>query len=166
VANPAEEVEDFCRRIHPRLLGALSLYCGDIHVAEELAQEAIVRIWERWPKVSRAAAPEAYAHRMAFNLASSFFRRHAAEQRARGRIGTALAADEDRGMALDVRRAVRALPPRQRQAVVLRFYVDLPLLEVGGVMGCAEGTVKAHLYKATAALRRAGLGVEEAVEVE
>lgn len=162
MGDPDESAEEFCLAIYPRLVGAMSLYCADRFLAEEFAQEAIVRIWEHWPRVSQAVARDAYAHRVAFNVASSFFRRRAAERRARDRMSHA-ATEQAREVpeTMDVRRAIQALPTRQRQAIVLRFYLDLPLSQVATVMGCAEGTAKAHLHKARNALRLFGLGEEE-----
>ena len=61
---------------------------------------------------------------------------------------------------LDTIHAVRALPPRQRAAVVLFYFADLPETEVAATLGCSVGTVKSQLAKARAALAR-GLGDEE-----
>lgn len=71
----------FCDRVSGRLVGSLTLYCGDRHLAEELAQEALARAWERWPAVSRMASPEGWAFRTAMNLARSGFRRRRIERR-------------------------------------------------------------------------------------
>ena len=73
------EVGDFCREMHPRLVGALALHCGDRDVAEELAQETLARVWERWSSVRSMDSPEAWTFRVAFNLSNSRFRRNAAE---------------------------------------------------------------------------------------
>ena len=66
-----EAFEAFCRREYPRLVGVLSLYCGDAGVAEELAQEALVRVYESWRRMHTMASPGAWVHRVAINLASS-----------------------------------------------------------------------------------------------
>lgn len=71
----------FCVEEHPRLVGALSLYCGDRALAEELAQDALTRACRDWRKVRNFAAPGAWTHRVAMNLANSYFRRRAAETR-------------------------------------------------------------------------------------
>ena len=157
------EAEVFCRRIWPRLVGSMTLYCGDAGVAEEIAQEALSRVWTRWEAVRTMAAPEAWTYRCATNLANSWYRRRQAERRALGRA-TALRADEgaDDAGRLAVRAAVSGLPTRQRTAVVLRFYADLPVGQVAELMGCAEATVRAHTFKAIAALRERGLAdIEE-----
>jgi RNA polymerase sigma-70 factor (sigma-E family) len=147
----------FVRTEHPRLVGALALYCGDLDVAEEIAQEALARACRDWSTVSTLRSPGAWTHRVAVNLATSHFRRRAAERRARARHGPSddgVGREADAADVLAVRTAVAALPRRQRAAVVLRYYADLPVSEVAEALGCAEGTVKSLTAKAVAALRR------------
>ncbi len=148
-----DDVGAFCRAMHPRLVGALALHCGDRDVAEELAQEALARVWERWPSVRSMASPESWTFRVGFNLAASRFRRRAAERRARSRIGPADESVPDAASAIAVRQAVAALPPRQRAAVVLRYFADLPVDEAAAVLGCAPGTIKSLTSQAIASLR-------------
>src|SRR5687768_13383272 len=83
----AEDLAGFCRREYPRLVGTLDLYCGDVDVAEELAQEALARACAQWRRVAGMAAPGAWVHRVAINLANSRFRRLAAQRRAEARTG-------------------------------------------------------------------------------
>lgn len=152
-----DDVAAFCRRVQPRLIGLLSLYCGDREVAEEMTQETLARVWADRRKVSRMANPDGWAYKSALNLARSHFRRRAAERRARQRLSPGrprLPADE--ADAMDVRRAVAGLPHRQRAAVVLRYYADLPVSEAAQLMGCAEGTVRALTHQAIASLRAHG----------
>lgn len=149
------EAEEFCLRIRPRLVGALSLYCGDVEVAEDTAQEALARVWDRWDEVSQMASPDGWAYRVAINLANSWFRRRRAR---RGRERRTLqqrldppAGDVAEGLA--VRYARAGLPRRQRETLVLRFFEDLSVRDTAELMGCAEGTVKALTHQAIAALR-------------
>jgi RNA polymerase sigma-70 factor (sigma-E family) len=143
----------FCARVRPNLVGALALHCGDRGVAEEVAQDALARTWERWTKVQRMPNPTAWTYRVAFNLATSWFRRRAAETRARQRDQPVEPAPRDHAQAVAVRAAVAALPPRRRTAVVLRYYLDLSVADTAEVMGCSPGTVKALCAQATATLR-------------
>jgi RNA polymerase sigma-70 factor (sigma-E family) len=150
-----EPVADFCRRMHPRLVGALCLHIGDAGLAEEIAQEALARTWQRWDRVALADSPDAWVFRVALNLATSRFRRTTTERRALARMEGRAAApgsddDTDR---LVVRAAVAALPPRQRSALVLRYYADLPVEQTAEAMGCAPGTVKSLTAKAIDNLR-------------
>ena len=147
---------DFVRSVGARLVGSLSLYCGDRHLAEDLAQEALARAIQHWDRVGKMAAPEAWAFRTAFNLARSSFRHRAVEHRYRLRLRP-VEALPDATDAVAVRAAVHALPERQRAVIVARFYLGLDVAETGRVLGCREGTVKAHTSKALANLRAAGL---------
>jgi RNA polymerase sigma factor (sigma-70 family) len=155
---PADLV-GFCRAEWSRLVGALSLLTGDVDLAEELAQETIVRVCRDWRKVSQLDAPGAWAHRVAVNLANSHFRRRAAARRALQRVSTIESDDPLRDVAgvLAVREAVMLLPRRERTALVLRYYADLGVRAVAEVMRCPEGTVKTLTRRAIASLRGAGL---------
>jgi RNA polymerase sigma-70 factor (sigma-E family) len=150
------ELSAFCEDEHPRLVGALSLYCGDRGVAEELAQDALARACRDWRRVRRLEAPGAWAHRVAINLANSYFRRRAAERRAKRRLGDrerTQAPELDPATAITIRTAVASLPRRQRTALVLRYYADLSVRDVAEALGCPEGTVKTLTSKAIASLR-------------
>lgn len=151
----------FCSEMRAGLVGALALYCGDRGVAEELAQEALVRVWERWERI---ASPRAFTYRVAFNLARSSLRRRRAERRAHVRLQSRVhtVADlHDNATALAVKEAVRALPERQRTAIVARYYADMTVAEASVAMGCAHGTVKALTSQAITNLRRSGIAVDE-----
>lgn len=106
------DAAELCARLRPRLVGSLTLYCGDLGVAEDLAQEALARAWGRWRHVSTLDAPERWVYRTAFNLARSRFRRLAVERRVH-RLAPAAAPLPDTATAVAVRAAVSALPPRQ-----------------------------------------------------
>lgn len=159
---------EFCHRLRPRLVGTLSLLCGSAGVAEELAQETLARTWSNWPRVRQLGEPaaSAWVHRVAVNLARSWFRRKMAERRALARLGTAPTEHHapDLADAVTIREKVAALPRRQRTALVLRYYADLPIVQVADLMGCAPGTVKSLTNKAMRSLR-SELAVHPAEEV-
>ena len=153
----------FCDEIRGRLVQALTLYCGSRQVGEELAQEALVRAWERWPKVGAMDAPEAWTFRVGMNLANSSFRRRRAERRALARTGPPAgdASDPDVAGAAAVRAAVAALPPRQRAVIIARYFLDQSVDDTAALLGCAPGTVKATTSQALVALRARGLVDDE-----
>ena len=155
----------FCRAQHTRLVGVLAYTVGDRYVAEELAQETLIRVCQHWPKVRDMAAPEAWTHRVAQNLATSWVRRRIAERRATRRVQArpvmnVMDATHD---VVALRTEIQRLPKRQRTAVVLRYFADMPAAQVGEVMGCTEGTVRALTHQAINALRERGelTGLEE-----
>jgi RNA polymerase sigma-70 factor (sigma-E family) len=159
---------EICHREHPRLVGLLALYVGDRPVAEDLAQEAFVRLHQHWPRVRAMDSPGGWLTTVAMNLARSWWRRHFAHQRAQRRLasqpeGAAWAAEP--ADVLTVRAAVAALPERQRAALVLRYYAGLSVAETARQLHCAEGTVKSLTHNAIAALR-GQLAVDELAEPE
>lgn len=141
------EFDAFYHRTYIPTLRVVFALCGSWSVAEELTQDAFVRALVRWSSVHRLEQPDAWVRRVALNLATSAFRRRAAEARAlvrlRGRRDPPVA--EPAADLADFVLAVRTLPRRQAQAVVLRYIDDLSVQQIAEVMGCAEGTVKAHL---------------------
>jgi RNA polymerase sigma-70 factor (sigma-E family) len=159
MSDPPDVVE-FCRFMRPRLVGTLTLLCGNAEVAEELTQETLARLWVNWSKLHRPTAQraDAWAYRVAINLANSWWRRLAAERRARARLAMLAPANPpgpDLAEAHAIRQAVAALPRRQRTALVLRYYADLPVGEVAALMGCSPGTIKSLTNRAISALRAA-----------
>jgi RNA polymerase sigma-70 factor (sigma-E family) len=145
---------------HSRLVGALGLLVGDRYLAEELAQEALIRVCRDWEKVRRLDRPAAWLHRVAVNLAMSSHRRRRAEQRMLRRVSTRdsdTVHDADTATAETVRGALRQLPIDLRAVVVLRFYADLSVTDTAGVLRIPEGTVKTKTRRALAVLRDSGL---------
>jgi RNA polymerase sigma factor (sigma-70 family) len=154
---------EFCREEWPRLVGSMSLYMGRRDLAEDIAQETLVRVCGRWRHVRGMDSPSAWAHRVAFNLAKSHGRREATWLRLRSRalpkgLGQV---EHDDAEAVSVRAAVAALPPVQCRAVILRYFADLSIRDVAAVMGCPENTVKTHTRRALEALRQSGLVGDE-----
>lgn len=172
--GPPEDLELFCRREYPRLVGTLSLYCSDRLLAEELAQETLARACARWEQVSRMAAPGAWAHRVAINAANSYWRRLRAGRRARQRLRSSQPATYDHEqIAADValREAVAQLPERQRTALVLRYFADLDVDEVAEVMGATNQAVRNLTHRALKRLREmlgedALIGEQETSDVD
>lgn len=150
--TPVAAFDDFYARELSRVVGAVSLYCGDADVASELAQEAFVRACERWGEVGEMARPGAWVHRVAMNLANSYYRRRRAERRARRRQSQQadhVHRDPDVADEVAVRRAVSSLPKRQRLALIWRFYVGMNVAETARQMDASESAVKSLTYRAT-----------------
>ncbi len=153
-----DALADFCGAEWPRLVGSLSLFTGSRDLAEELAQDALVRVCQRWSTVRAADSPSAWAHRVAFNLAKSHFRRAAVWRRVQVRAAErAEVVHLNNAAAIATRDALQTLPPNQREALVLRYYADLSVRDVATLMRCPENTVKTHTRRALAVLRDSGL---------
>lgn len=132
------------------------LLCGDRDRAEDLVADAFVKLYRRWCR-GGIDNPRAYLRRTVVNETNSRFRRLALERREasrqrgddRGERGT----DEQVADAEAVAAALAALPPRQRSAVVLRYYADLPEREVADLLGVSVGTVKSSVSRALERMR-------------
>jgi|EndMetStandDraft_5_1072996.scaffolds.fasta_scaffold227533_2 RNA polymerase sigma-70 factor (sigma-E family) len=167
--SPPDALVAFVREQHPRVVGTLTLYTGDRHRAEELAQETFVRVCRDWDRIARMNAPGAWVHRVAMNLAHSSHRRSGAERRAHGKLiargavvdgSSMVEAGEDPAVAAEVRRAVLALPDGERAVIALRYFADLSVFDTAAALGIPEGTVKTRTRRAIEALRTSGLLVE------
>lgn len=149
------EFAAFCRVEHPRLVGALSLMCRDPDLAEELAQEALARAWRHWRKVARLDNPAAWVHRVAINLANSHFRRAAAQRRLNHKIAQPrVHMDADMDLAESFRAALAQLPPPNRAAVILRFYLEFTYFEIAQTLDVPEGTAKSLVHRGLEKLRQ------------
>lgn len=150
----------FCQSEYPKLAAMLALYCGDRDLAQDLAQETIVRLVQNWKKVSELTDPRGWCRRVAINNANSWFRRLAAKRLATRRLAARTRTsvhDPDSATTVAVKSAIASLPPRQREVVILRFYEDLPVDQVAELMRCKQGTVWALTNQAIASLRSTGL---------
>lgn len=151
------DFDGFCRQEHPRLVRSMTLFTSDADLAVEIAQEAMAKAWRDWGKVSALQSPGGWTHRVAVNLARSHFRRRRFEQLARARaarVGATSAAPPDLPMHVETRKALVDLPARQREAVILRYLLDLSVDDTALRMGCAAGTVRALTAQALQRLRQ------------
>jgi RNA polymerase sigma-70 factor (ECF subfamily) len=123
--------------------------------AEDLVQDALVKVFSRIRALPNAAAADQYVRRAMLTLYLDRTRRVTAWRRLRGTVATddAVAGPEDAVAAgTDVRAALAALTPRERTCVVLRHFDDLSTRQVAEATGLAEGTVKRYLSDGLAKL--------------
>jgi RNA polymerase sigma factor (sigma-70 family) len=127
--------------------------CGDRQLAEDAAQEAFARALERWRRLRERPWAAGWVATTALNVVRRSLRRRGAEPRLPG-PGAGQAGTDEADDRLDLIRAIRSLPARQQEAVVLHYVADLPVNDVAEAMGVETGTVKAHLARAREALAR------------
>lgn len=132
------------------------LLCGDRDRAEDVVADVFVKLFRRWGR-GGIDNPRAYLRRAVVNELNSRFRRLALERREAGRQHGddrgARRPDDQIADADAIAAALAALPVRQRTAVVLRYYADLPEREVADVMGVSVGTVKSSVSRALERMR-------------
>jgi RNA polymerase sigma-70 factor (ECF subfamily) len=136
-----------------RLYRALCLVTRDPYEAEELTQEAFVRVLERWDRVSIMENPSGYLYRTAMNAFRKTRRR--AQVATRRALGIEPSADSIATIDGDdvAMRALATLTERQRAAVVLTDLLGYPSAEAGAILGMRPGTVRTHVARAHAALK-------------
>lgn len=123
---------------------------GDLNLAEDVLAEAFARAWARWPAVSRHPTPAGWVLRTAFNLRVSWWRKH---HRERPLEAAPELSHDDPEPTSSLLALLATLPERQRQVLSLRVLADLDTRQTAAVLGIAEGTVTAHLHRATQRLR-------------
>lgn len=140
-------VESLFREHRSRLARVAFLLTGSPEIADELAQEAFVRLW---PVVDEVRDPAAYLTTTVVNLARGHLRRSAVERRHQPSApGPALPPEVD-----EIWRQLHVLPERQRAALVLRYYADLDVAAIADALGCRVGTAKSLLHRGIEHLRK------------
>jgi RNA polymerase sigma-70 factor, ECF subfamily len=136
--------------------GGVDVWADRQPLAADLTQEAFLRAHRDWTGVREMESPGGWVRRVAMNLARSRLRRLRSEALYRARLRppteTASAPSEPESEAFW--EEVRRLPTRQAQTMALRYIDDLSVAQIAGVMGIAEGTVKALLHQGRERLRR------------
>jgi RNA polymerase sigma-70 factor (sigma-E family) len=133
------------------------LLTGSKPLAEDLVQEAFVRLYGRFRDLRDPGAFEWYLRRTIVNLVRSHFRRLRVERayvQRRGRERAPVADPPDPGTREELWKALLELPERERTAIVLRYYEDLSEARTAEVMGCPAGTVKSLVSRGTERLRQ------------
>ena len=153
--STAEAFEAFFDAERVRLLGALIVMTGNRAEAEELSQDAFLKVWERWDRVVAMENPAGYLYRTALNLHRQGLRRASVAMRK----SLNLLPDVDELAGVDIRdeavRLLRKLTPRERAAIVITAYLGFSTEEAGRLMGIHANTVRVLTGRARATLRAA-----------
>ena len=151
----AAEFSDFAHSRWPRLVRLAYGITGDRGLAEDLAQTALANAFASWSRVRRADDPDAYLRRIVLNAYRGGFRkRRVTEQLSEAPPETSTADPASQhGERAAVITALLMLPLRQREVLVLRFWLDLTESQIAATMGCSVGNVKSQASRALAKLR-------------
>jgi RNA polymerase sigma-70 factor (sigma-E family) len=149
--------EEYVAARLPALLRYAVMLTGDPHMAEDVVQDTMIRAHAQWRRIQAADRPDQYVKRMLTNTyvgwrRGGWFRRAVSY----AEVPDIVVADGSDAGALrhDMWTRLRQLPPRQRAAVVLRYYEDLPDADIAEILGCAVGTVRSQISRALESLRR------------
>lgn len=150
-----QEAEDsfveFATGAKPWLLTTAWMLTGDPHAAEDLVQETLVRLYLKWGRVGHQQ-PAAYARKVLANLHTDRWRRTRREVlvgEPEDRAGT----PHTEPRSVDLVRGLQQLPPRERECVVMRHYLDLTEKQTADALGVSVGSVKGYTSRGLAALR-------------
>jgi RNA polymerase sigma-70 factor (ECF subfamily) len=149
----AEDFDEFFRATHRRAFAWMCLVTGDRHEAEEIVQDAYLRLLERWERVQAIEDLEGYLYRTTMNVFRNRFRRAGLAIRrtfAAPAVSDDLRAVEDRD---ELVRMLRPLAPRQRAAVLATSILDLTAEDAGKLLGMKAATVRALASRARQQLR-------------
>ena len=147
------EFDAYFEHLHPRLFAALCMTTGSRHEAEEIAQDAFLKVLERWDRVSLMDDPTSYLFTTAMNLFRKRYRRTQFAAKLpipKPEHDDAFATVNDRD---ELVRALRDLTPKQRAAIVLTAILDIPSPEAARILGIKDSTVRVLAGKARAQLR-------------
>jgi RNA polymerase sigma-70 factor (sigma-E family) len=149
VHAPGDEwtFDDLYRSQYARMVALARLMTGAFALAEEIVQDAFVQLYRNWPSVEH---PLAYVRIAVVNGCRLHGRRRALERRHQSSAHEPAVLDT---VAIAVRDALQVLTPRQRAAIVLRYFEDLPEREIAAALGCRPGTVKSLLSRSITKLK-------------
>lgn len=153
-AASRQEFGEFYSRSAARLVRHGYALTGDMAEAQDIAQEAFARAWQRWSMVRDCDSPEAWVRRVATNLAASRWRRIRVARAAAGQAGEQHAPEVSTDTVALVS-GLRTLPERQRTVLVLHYMCDLTVDQIAAELSCPPGSVKSWLSRGRTALAAA-----------
>ncbi len=155
-ATPGEPLDfpDFVASRGRHLLRtAFLLSGGDAHLAEDLVQEALGRLYGRWRRISRLENPAGYARTVLVNTFLSYRRRRSSTERATDSLPETAVSDPDPALRLTLLRALREIPAQDRAVLVLRFWEDRSIEETAAVLRLSSTAVRSRSSRALARMR-------------
>jgi RNA polymerase sigma-70 factor (sigma-E family) len=168
----ASEITAFSEFVEARsasLFRTAYLMVGDHQLAQDLLQEALVKTLVAWPRLRDRDNVDAYTRRIIVTTSISWRRRRSFHERPTGALPEPAGADPSEAMVTHdaVITALLTVPPRQRAAIVLRYYHDLTEVQTAEVMGCSVGAVKSQVSAGLKRLRASlGRSFEETTPTE
>ena len=161
-AQPLRETfPAFYRREYPKMVAIAAAVSGNRAIAEDLAQEAMLRAHRHWTRISTYERPGAWARRATVNLSLSAVKRASAEMRRMLRIADPATLPEPEAPDDRVWRAVAELPGKQRAAIALHYLEDRAIEEIAEILEISPATARVHLHRGRQSLADR-LGSEEA----
>jgi RNA polymerase sigma-70 factor (sigma-E family) len=159
-ASQEQDYREWALARRDQLRRTAFLLCGDWHLADDVTQTALIKMYAAWPRIRSDDKPDAYAHRVLVNAWLDERRRpwrrseRGSERGGDHPVTAGLPDLTDQALTRQVvLRALAALAPRQRAVIVLRYWEDLSVQQTASVLSCSVGTVKSQTSKAHDRLR-------------
>jgi len=152
----ADEFAAFVAASQPALRRTAYLMFGDWYLASDYVQDALMRVYRRWPKLQRDNSLHGYAKRAVVSVVIDAKRKRSSSEVTVERVTDGAGHSDHADLLADrdlLMSCLAELPARQRACVVLRHYDDLSVSEVASVLGCTEGTVKSQTARGLDALQ-------------
>ena len=153
----ADEFAEFVAASQASLRRTAFLLCGDWELASDFVQEAFLKVYRKWPKLTREGRQIGYARAAVTTTVIDALRKKSSGEVVTGELGAHSRVGADHARAHADRdllmRCLEQLPPRQRACVVLRHYDDLSVADVARALGSSEGTVKSQTARGLASLQ-------------
>jgi RNA polymerase sigma-70 factor (sigma-E family) len=159
-AGSAPDVTELFRAHHLELVRLALLVVGDLATAEDVVQDAFEQLHRRWQRLRRQSSALDYARSAVLNRCRSVLRRRGVARRYEPRLAAREPSwpDPDAAVALEQRtefaEAFRALPPRQREVLALRYYLDLSVADTAATLRISEGAVRSTASRGLQSLGR------------
>jgi RNA polymerase sigma-70 factor (sigma-E family) len=157
-ADVARAVTELFTAHHLELVRLAVLMVGDLAVAEDVVQDVFERLHRRWPSLRDGTSGLAYARASVLNGCRSVHRRNSVARKYSPRLAAAPGACPDTAEASAERSsmltALRGLPRRQREVLVLRYYADLDICDISATLGITPSAVRSTMSRGLTALAR------------
>jgi RNA polymerase sigma-70 factor (sigma-E family) len=148
------EFTEYATHALPRLRATAFLLCRDWHLADDLTQTALTKLYLAWPRVSKAEDVDAYARKVLLRSFLDHRRRRSASEVVTSTFDEAAAA-ESTDLRMTLVDALRLLKPQDRAVIVLRYWEDYSVEQVASLLEIREATVRARSMRALSKLREA-----------
>jgi RNA polymerase sigma-70 factor (sigma-E family) len=148
-----EDFVEFAAAAVPRLRWTAFLLCGDWHMAEDLAQTTLTKMFVHWRRIKRQDAVFSYASRTLVNTYIASRRGRKSGEIVTDAVPEQMLMPDSPETRMVVMSALATLAPRARAVVVLRFWADMSVQQVAEALGCSEGTVKSQTARALDKMR-------------
>ncbi|NUR57887.1 MAG: SigE family RNA polymerase sigma factor [Catenulispora sp.] len=147
------EFDEFVLARQQKLLRTAFLLCGDWHLAEDLTQNALAKVYLAWNRVQRVESVEAYVHRVLFRTYIDTYRRRRKQEILSAAVPETAGVEPASDVRMALLTALGKITPRYRAVLVLRFWEDWSVGDTADALGISTGTVKSHTHRGLEQLR-------------